>query len=236
MFEESNGGVAQFVIRLPLVRGLVDEAVVPKSVNVAGRNVGLARMRTSDHKKPVDQSDLKKVSGVVSFLGVARPIVFKPCSFQGAAHGQGCFRRMRHIDVSKVAACHANTLVFGHYAAYFKRLAKSAKAIVQIHTSFNPELRSGRAGLVPMHAAWLYLYYRGVLRGVDWLAFVSETARRTFGRCHGGAPEGETRDARRQLLTGGWLPGLKLPRQTVVYNGIDTALFPRVGKSRMRAL
>ena len=154
------------------------------------------------------------------------PFLFAPvnnCIFRRKLRNAG-------IDCSKVAVCHVNTFFFGHYAAYFKRLAKSAKAIVQIHTSFNPELRSGRAGLVPMHADWLYLYYRRVLRGVDLLAFVSETARRTFGRCHGGAPEGETRDARRQLPTGRWLPELKLPRWTVLYNGIDTALFSPRGK------
>ena len=134
------------------------------------------------------------------------------------------------IDSSKVAVCHVNTFVFGHYAAYFKRLSKSAKAIVQIHSSFNPVLRSGRLGLVPVHAAWLYLYYRGVLRGVDLLAFVSETARQTFGKYYMGAPEGETRDVRRQLLMGRWLPELELPRQAVVYNGIDTALFTPNGE------
>ncbi len=134
------------------------------------------------------------------------------------------------IDVSKVAVCHVNTFVFGHYAAYFKRLGKSAKTVVQIHSSFNLELRSGRAGLVPVHATLLYLYYRRVLRGVDLLAFVSETARRTFGKYYEGAPEGEARDVRRQLLTGRWLPELGFPQGMVVYNGIDPALFSPLGK------
>ena len=141
-------------------------------------------------------------------------------------------RKLRNagIDVSKVAVCHANTFPFGHYVSYFKRLNPSAKAIVQIHSSFNPVLRSGRLGLVPAHAAWLYLYYRRVLRGVDLLAFVSEMARRTFGKCYAGAPEGEARDVRRQLLAGRWLPELGLPRSKVVYNGIDTALFSPLGR------
>lgn len=133
--------------------------------------------------------------------------------------------RQEGIDVKSVAVCHANTLGFGHYSAWLKRKNPSCKAIIQFHSSYSLGLRSGRLGVIPFHATLLYLYYRHVCKNVDVLAFVSDMSRRTFGKRYVDVPEGEVEDVRSQLLLGRLLPPLKLPRQVVVYNGIDTSIF-----------
>ncbi len=135
------------------------------------------------------------------------------------------------IQPSDVAVCHANTLGCGHYAAFFKRLNPSAKAVVQLHSSYSLNLASGRLGVLPIHATLLYLYYRRIVEGVDALAFVSKMSRDTFGRYFVGAPEGEIRDVRSQLTLGRFMRDLNLPRQMVVYNGIDRSLFSPDGRT-----
>ena len=133
--------------------------------------------------------------------------------------------RAMEINLGDVAVCHANTLDCGHYAAFFKRLNPAAKAVVQMHSSYSLHLDSGRIGVVPIHATLLYFYYRRVCANVDVLAFVSDMSRRTFGKRYVGTPEGEVKDVRSLLWLGRFLPSLKLPRQAVVYNGVDTSLF-----------
>ena len=129
------------------------------------------------------------------------------------------------VNPRNVAVCHANTLDCGHYAAYFKRLNPDAKTVIQMHSSYSLHLDSGRLGLVPIHATMLYFYYKRICAGVDILAFVSDMSRRTFGKRYVGTPEGEVKDVRSLLWLGKILPALKLPRQVVVYNGIDKSLF-----------
>ena len=122
------------------------------------------------------------------------------------------------IDIKNVAVCHANTLSFGHYSAWLKRKNPPCKAIIQFHSSYSLVLRSGRLGVIPVHATLLYLYYRHICENVDILAFVSEMSMRTFGKRYVDAPEGKIEDVRSQLLLGRWLPSLRLHRQIVVYN------------------
>ena len=129
------------------------------------------------------------------------------------------------IDPRDVAVCHANTLGCGHYAAFFKRLNPNAKSVIQLHSSYSLHLDSGRLGVIPIHATMLYFYYRRICKSVDILAFVSDMSRRTFGKRYVGTPEGDVRDVRSLLLFGKFLPSLKLPKQIVVYNGIDKSLF-----------
>lgn len=134
------------------------------------------------------------------------------------------------IRPEEVAVCHANTLGFAHYAAYFKRLNPATKTIMQTHCSYGFGLRSGRLGILPVHATILYLYLRKMCMGCDVLAFVSDMARRTFGKIYVGAPEGEVRDVRSLLWLGKWLPAFKVKETAVVYNGIDPDLFCRKEK------
>ena len=129
------------------------------------------------------------------------------------------------IDLRNVSVCHANTLDCGHYAAFFKRLNPNAKTVIQLHSSYSLHLDSGRLGLIPIHATMLYFYYRRICANVDVLAFVSDMSRRTFGKRYVGTPEGEVKDVRSLLWLGKFLPSLKLPKQVVVYNGIDKSLF-----------
>ena len=129
------------------------------------------------------------------------------------------------IDPCDVAVCHTNTLDCGHYAAFFKRLNPCAKTIVQMHSSYSLHLDSGRIGVVPIHAMLLYFYYRRVCANVDILAFVSKMSKDTFGKMYDGVPEGRVKDVRDLLRFGKYLPPLRLPKQMVVYNGIDTSLF-----------
>ena len=136
------------------------------------------------------------------------------------------------VDPRNVTVCHANTLDFGHYAAFFKRLNSKAKTIIQLHSSYSLHLDSGRIGLIPIHATMLYFYYRRICASVDILAFVSDMSRRTFGKRYVGAPEGEVKDVRSLLWLGKILPPLKLPMQAVVYNGIDRSLFFPKEKTR----
>lgn len=141
-------------------------------------------------------------------------------------------RKLREMGIrpEEVAVCHANTLGFTHYAAYFKGFNPKAKTVVQMHSSYSFGLRSGRLGVLPGHATILYLYLRRMCAKVDLLAFVSDMARRTFGKMYVGAPEGEVRDVRSQLWLGRWLPALKINETAVVYNGLDTALFNAEGR------
>ena len=85
------------------------------------------------------------------------------------------------IRPEEVAVCHTNTLGFAQYAAYFKRLNPVAKTLMQTHCSYGFWIRSGRLGVLPVHATILYLYLRKMCMGCDVLAFVSDMARRTFG-------------------------------------------------------
>ena len=134
------------------------------------------------------------------------------------------------IRPEEVAVCHTNTLGFAQYAAYFKRLNPVAKTLMQTHCSYGFWIRSGRLGVLPVHATILYLYLRKMCMGCDVLAFVSDMARRTFGKIYVGAPEGEIRDVRSLLWLGKRLPALKIKETAVVYNGIDPALFCRKDK------
>ena len=136
-----------------------------------------------------------------------------------------CKVKSMGIDPCDVAVCHANTLDCGHYAAFFKRLNPNAKTVIQLHSSYSLHLDSGRLGLIPIHASMLYFYYKRICANVDVLAFVSDMSRRTFGKRYVGTPEGEVKDVRSLLWLGRFLPSLKLPRQAVVYNGVDTSLF-----------
>lgn len=129
------------------------------------------------------------------------------------------------IALSDVVICHVNTLTCAHYAAYFRGLNPQTKTVVQLHSSYGLNLSSGRLGVIPFHATLLYLYYRRIVGKVNLLVFVSEMSKRTFGRRYIGTPEGAIRDVQNQLWIGRILPSLRLPAQTVVYNGIDTALF-----------
>ena len=129
------------------------------------------------------------------------------------------------IRPEEVAVCHVNTLDLAHYAAYFKRLNQATKTIMQTHNSYGFGLRSGRLGLLPVHATLLYLYRQKMCMGCDVLAFVSDMARRTFGKRWVGAPEGEVKDLRSCLWLWRWLPALKVKETAVVYNGIDPDLF-----------
>ena len=129
------------------------------------------------------------------------------------------------VLVADVGVCHVNTLGLAHYAVFFKRINSCAKTIIQFHSSYSLTLRSGRLGIVPIHATILYLYLRRMVESVDVLAFVSKMSRDTFGKCFAGAPEGEIHDVRNQLSFGRFMRDLRLPRQIVVYNGIDTTLF-----------
>jgi len=129
------------------------------------------------------------------------------------------------IDFSNVAVCHVNTFGCGHYASCFKRINPHSETIIQIHFSYGLHLDSGRLGVIPFHATLLYLYYRRICMSVDVLAFVSKMSRDTFGKMYDGVPEGRVKDVRDLLWFGKYMPSLKLPKQMVVYNGIDTSLF-----------
>lgn len=129
------------------------------------------------------------------------------------------------VESADVAVCHANTLGFGHYASYFKSLNCKTTTLIQLHSSYSLDLRSGRLGTIPFHATLLYLFYRHIVENVDILAFVSEMAKNTFGKQFIGVPEGRIRDIRDVLLLGRFMRDMRLNRQVVVYNGVDHELF-----------
>lgn len=133
--------------------------------------------------------------------------------------------RRNGIFPTDIAVCHANAIECGHNATFIRRLNPKAKAVLQIHFSYGLFLSCGRLGVVPLHAEMLYLRYRRMLAEIDMLAFVSEMARDTFGKRFIGSPEGEVADVRQKLPLGRLLPPLRLPKQCVIYNGIDTSLF-----------
>jgi glycosyltransferase involved in cell wall biosynthesis len=138
------------------------------------------------------------------------------------------------IDFSNVAVCHVNTLDCGHYASCFKKINPQTKTIIQMHSSYSLHLDSGRLGVIPFHATLLYLYYRKICMNVDVLAFVSKMSRDTFGMMYDRVPEGHIDDVRKFLLFGKFMPPLKLPKQVVVYNGIDSSLFSSLDKKSHR--
>ena len=134
------------------------------------------------------------------------------------------------IDPNDVAVCHVNTLPFGQYAAFFKRLNPRTKAIIQIHFSYGLHLTAGRLGALPLHSTFLYFYYRRICESVDALVFVSKMCADTFGKRFVGNPEGEVKDVRSQLWFGRFIRGMRLPRKFIVYNGIDKKLFSSLVK------
>ena len=135
--------------------------------------------------------------------------------------------KLRDMGLSPqdVAVVHVSTLSCAHYAAWLKRTNPATAAFVQLHLSYAFSLRSGRLGVLPLHATFLYRYYRRIVESVDGLIFISKMSRDTFGKRYVGSPEGKIEDVRRQLLFGRFMRPVRQPRAFVVYNGIDRCVF-----------
>ena len=138
------------------------------------------------------------------------------------------FKRMlKRVRISPlhVAVCHANMMTCVLYAEAVKRWNPNAKSIAQFHSCYAFDLRSGRLGVLPIHAMLVYFHYRALIERLDALIFISKVSQDTFGKCFMNVPEGEVRDVRSLFRAGRFMRDLKLPQCKVVYNGIDRSLF-----------
>ncbi len=169
---------------------------------------------------------------VVRFKRSAFP--FGLCPFLLAKKNRSAFLdalRRAEIDASQVAVVHSHTIEFAEYALAMKARNPKALALVQHHCTCPIRLGSGRLGRVPLHSTLLYFYLRGLCEKVDSNVFVSETSRRSFGKCFVDGPESEFKDIKSQLLFGRFMRSIRLGKSYILYNGIDSSLFhPGAGR------
>ena len=171
---------------------------------------------------------------VIRFRWYAFP--FGLCPFLlSALNGWMFLRALKRvgIDVSCVSVVHANTMTLSGCSVAVKILNRHAVALVQHHCTCPVRLESGRLGRVPFHSMVLYFYLRRLCEKVDAHVFVSETSRRSFGKCFVNGPESELVDVKSQLALGHFMRPIRLGNSYVLYNGIDTSVFCPAPRKRL---
>lgn len=124
-----------------------------------------------------------------------------------------------------VAIYHAHELLFADYLSDVKKRYPRIKTILHFHAGPQIHLKTGRLGIIPVHATLLYLYYRRLLESVDIPVFVSQTQQRYFGKWYANGYFCPPVDIRSNLLLGRLLPKINLRPSFVCYNGIDYSVF-----------
>lgn len=137
-----------------------------------------------------------------------------------------------HINLDEVAVCHVNTSGYANYGAAVKQANARIATLLHHHCSAPIGLKSGRLGIVPIHATLLYLYLCRQCATYDAHVFVSRKSRDTFGLFFRKEPEDEWVDVRSSLLLGRYLPPLKCNKAIVLYNGVDKSMFNPIGRPR----
>lgn len=144
------------------------------------------------------------------------------------------FQKLKQLEINfeQVAVCHAHTMECGIYAYAIKKRRDGILTFLQTHQMGAPyNLQSGRFGVVPLHADFLYHFYRKLFLGVDCNIMLSELHVRQFGQAYPRGPLYEGIDIRRQLMFGRLHRRIPLKNPYVFYNGIDTRVFNSKGRT-----
>ena len=136
-------------------------------------------------------------------------------------------RRLKelNIEADNVAVCHAHVMECALYAAKFKELNPRTLTILHHHSTSMVNLRSGRLGIVPIHATILYFYFRWLCEHVDIHVFVSRKSQTSYGKVFQTTPESAFIDVKERLLFGRFFRSIRLPRGIVFYNGYDPRMY-----------
>ena len=138
-------------------------------------------------------------------------------------------RKLADMGVSPdtVSVCHVHSYEYS-YAIALKKINRSVIAITQTHRMGAPfVVESGRLGVVPIHANFLYSYYKRLLEAADIVIVLSRLHLRQFGLAYPFGPLGAAVDIRERLLFGRYYKCIHPKKVRVLYNGIDTKVFSR---------
>lgn len=126
-----------------------------------------------------------------------------------------------------VAVCHVNEASeLSIYALLLKRLHPAVFTRTTHHFVCDWWKTSiGRFAYVPLLSELKYAHIRRLGAGLDEHVFVSEAAKRGFGRYSTGLTVDDTADVRRRLWTGRWLAPMTFRSARVQYNGYDSSRF-----------
>lgn len=129
------------------------------------------------------------------------------------------------IEWKDVAVYHAHELLFADYLSDIRKAYPQIKTVLHFHSGPQIHLKTGRLGIIPVHATFLYFYYRRLLQSVDIPVFVSQTQKRYFGKWYADGYLRPPVDIRNNLLLGKFLPKMGIKPSIVCYNGIDYSVF-----------
>lgn len=107
------------------------------------------------------------------------------------------------IALHDIAVCHAHVTDLGFYAVRLKRMNPAIKTIVQHHGFDVMTETSGRLARFAWHKRWMQRYGRAICNAADLNVGVS---RRTLDYVKA-------------------VPGVRLKREYILYNGVDTSVF-----------
>lgn len=148
---------------------------------------------------------------------------------QGGQNKRIFMRKLQQMGVSPedVAVCHINEV--SEYAVYAGALKKKNPKCLTLATHHWAcdwaSTRFGRLGYVPILSEIKYLWLRYLNLLLDVHLFVSEAAKRGFGKYLTGIEVWKMADIRQQLLFPRLLPPMRYKAAKVVYNGVDRRLF-----------
>lgn len=130
------------------------------------------------------------------------------------------------VRLDDIAFCHAHTSELAYVTEFVKKHSPNALTLLH-HHCINPiRLVSGRLGVVPLHATWLYFYLRHLCEQVDVHVFCSEQSRRSYAKMYRkNTPECGFVDFKFALLIGRFLRSFLMKDSLVLYNGIDSSVF-----------
>lgn len=148
---------------------------------------------------------------------------------QGWKNARIFLRKLKQIGVAPgdVAVCHINEVSeYAIYAGVLKKKNPKCLTLATHHWACDwASTRFGRLGYVPILSEIKYLWLRHLNLLLDVHLFVSEAAKRGFGKYLTGIEVWKMADIRQQLWFPRLLPSMRYKAAKVVYNGVDHRLF-----------
>lgn len=148
---------------------------------------------------------------------------------QGWQNARIFLQKLRQMGITPedVAVCHINEVSeYAIYAGALKKKNPKCLTIVTHHWACDWASTSfGRLGYVPILSEIKYLWLRHLNLLLDVHIFVSEAAKRGFGKYLTGIEVWKMADIRQQLWFPRLLPPMRYKAAKVVYNGVDRRLF-----------
>lgn len=148
---------------------------------------------------------------------------------QGWQNERIFLRKLQQIGVAleDVAVCHVNEVSeYAVYAGALKKKNPKCLTLVTHHWACDWATTTfGRLGYVPLLSEIKYLWLRHLNLLLDAHIFVSDAAKRGFGKYLTGIEVWNMADIRQRLLFPHILPSMRYKMAKVVYNGVDRRLF-----------